>query len=172
MSAGPSAYERRASEQIHDWKNREQGWFGQTLRQIGWPFDRLGTGLKNAADAAGLSFVINRASAGLVRVLGDVAAWTVRPGAVYEKFRMDGHDVHQRTDLFALDLEEVDSVVGWLDAKYKGVALTEGAATGAVGAPGLVAAVRVCTAVATPSWREDSHIADEASAHALLPTLV
>ena len=63
------------------------------------------------------------------------AVWTVSPQAVYGKFRK----VRQRSDLFALDLEEVDKAIGWLDAKYKGVAFTEGAAAGAVGAPGLIA---------------------------------
>lgn len=139
MSRTPSDYERRAREQIHEWKDPRQGWFGQTMRQIGWPVDRLGTLLKSAADAAGLSNVISKALAGIVGVLGDTAAWTVSPEAVYGEFRKAGHDVRQRADLFALDLEQVDSAVGWLDAKYKGVAFTEGAAAGAVGAPGLIA---------------------------------
>ena len=131
----PSEYERRAREQIHEWKNPARGWFGQTLSQIGWPVDRLGTLLKSVADSVGLSDVINKALNGIVSVLADAALWTVSPQAVYGKFRK----VRQRSDLFALDLEEVDKAIGWLDAKYKGVAFTEGAAAGAVGAPGLIA---------------------------------
>ena len=40
---------------------------------------------------------------------------------------------------FALDPKQVDKAVGWLDAKYKGLAFTEGAAAGSVGAPGPIA---------------------------------
>ena len=139
MNGTPSDYERRAREQIHDWKNPAQGWFGQTMRQIGWPVDRLGTLLKNTADVAGLPDVINKALAGILGVLADATAWTVSPEAICGEFRKVGHDVRQRADLFALDLEQVDRAVGLLDAKYKGVAFTEGAAAGAVGAPGLIA---------------------------------
>ena len=147
MSAKPSDYERRAREQIHDWKNPEQGWFGQTMRQIGWPVDRLGSLLQNAADAAGLSDVISKALAGLVRVLTDAAAWAVRRDAVYAEFRTAGHDVRQPADLTALDLEQVDKAVGWLDAKYTGMAFMEGAAVGAAGAPGVIADIPALVAL-------------------------
>ena len=139
MSGRPSDYERRALERIHEWKDREQGWFGQTMRQIGWPVDRLGALLSSAADAAGLSDVITKALTGIVGVLADAAAWSVSQEATCKAFRKAGHDVRQHADLFALDLEQVDKVVGWLDAKYKSVAFTEGATTGAVGVPGLIA---------------------------------
>ena len=147
ISARLSDYERRTREQIHNWKNPEQGWFGQTMRQIGWPVDRLGSLLQNATDAAGLSDVISKALAGLVKVLTDAAAWAVRTEAVYAEFRNADHDVRQPADLFALDLEQVDKVVGWLDAKYTGIAFTEGAAAGAVGVPGLVADIPALVAL-------------------------
>ena len=147
MGARPSDYERRTREQIRDWKNPEQGWFGQTMRQIGWPVDRLGSLLQNATDAAGLSDVISKAIAGLVKGLTDAFAWTVRTETVYAEFRSAGHDVRQPADLFALDLEQVDKVVGWLDAKYTGMAFTEGAAAGATGVPGLVADIPTLVAL-------------------------
>ncbi len=138
MSAPPSGYEREAHEQIHEWKNPELGWFGQTMGVIGWPLDRLGTVIKNAGDTVGLGHVVNGALAGTVDVLGDAAAWTVSPEAVYEQFRKAGRGVQRRTDILELDLEQVDTVVGWLDTKYKGLAFAEGAAAGAVGVPGLI----------------------------------
>ena len=134
-----SDYERRAYEQIQAWKNPEQGWFGQKLSKIGWPVGRLSTVLKNAADAAGLIDVLAKALGGIVEVLGNVAAWTVRPEAVYEEFRNGGHDVHSSVDLFDLDLERVDKAVRWLDAKYTSLAFGEGAAAGTLGAPGVIA---------------------------------
>ena len=35
-NARASDYERNALEQIHQWKKPEQGWFGQTMQQVGW----------------------------------------------------------------------------------------------------------------------------------------
>ena len=139
MSAGPSAYERRASKQIHDWKNPGQGWFGQTTQQIGWPLVRLRTLLQDAAGTAGLYNASTKALGGIVGVLADAAAWTVRAEVVYSKYREAGHDVRRPADLFTIDLEHVDKVVGRLDAKYKAAAFSQGAAAGALGAPGLVA---------------------------------
>ena len=62
----------------------------------------------------------------------------MRRDAVYVEFREKGHDVHRHADVFKLDLEQVDAVVGRLDAKYTGLAFAEGAAAGAAGVPGLI----------------------------------
>ena len=141
--ASLSEYERAALKQIHEWKNPELGWFGQTMKQIGWPrpIDHLTTLLNNAGDAItqnALLDVINKALAGTVRVLGDAASWSVSPKARYSEYRKAEHDVHRRTDIFRLDLEDVDGIIGWLDAKYTGLAFAQGATTGAAGLPGLI----------------------------------
>ena len=121
----PSKYERRALERIHEWKNPELGWFGQTMQQIGWPgaMQDLGSFIGRAGDAVGataLFDVFNKAVAGTVSVLSDAAGSTIKPEAVHAAYRKAGHDVQQRTDVFCLDLERVDETVGRLDAKYKG----------------------------------------------------
>ena len=139
----PSDYERAAFDQIHEWKNPRLGWFGQTMKRIGWPspIDHLTTLLKNAGDAitqTALLNVINKALAGTVGVLGDAASWSVSPETGYAEYRKAGHGVHRRTDIFRLDLENVDGMIGWLDAKYKWLALTQGATAGAAGLPGLI----------------------------------
>ena len=139
MSGKPSNYENRAREQIGEWKKPDQGWFGQTMRQIGWPVDRVRALIGKAAAATGLHDVLAKALAGTLHVLGDAAAWAVRHDAVYVEFREKGHDVHLHADVFKLDLEQVDAVVGRLDAKYTGLAFAEGAAAGAAGVPGLIA---------------------------------
>ena len=141
MSGKPSDYENRAREQIGEWKKPDQGWFGQTMRQIGWPVDRVRALIGKAAAATGLHDVLAKALAGTLHVLGDAAAWAVRRDAVYVEFREKGHDVHRHADVFKLDLEQVDAVVGRLDAKYTGLAFAEGAAAGAAGVPGLIAEV-------------------------------
>ena len=56
----------------------------------------------------------------------------------FEEFRGDGHStVKAHKDIHDLDLEQIDKVVGFLGAKYKGIALVEGAGAGAVGIAGL-----------------------------------
>ena len=146
MSARLSVYERGAREQIREWKNPKPGWFGQSMREIAWPVDGLGTiirkatgTIKKASDKAGLNYVVNQALAGTVSLLSDVAACAVRRDTVYAKFRREGYDVHRHKDISRLDLEQVDAVVAWLDTKYKGLAFAEGMAAGATGLPGLIA---------------------------------
>jgi hypothetical protein len=76
---------------------------------------------------------IRGAVEGIISVANDAAQGSVRRNAIYAEYRSDGHEVNGPADMFALDLEAVDRTVGWLDAKYKGAALAEGAATGSIG---------------------------------------
>jgi hypothetical protein len=47
--------------------------------------------------------------------------------------RKNGHANGQKaTDITSLELEQIDKTVGWLDAKYKGIALVEGSSLGAI----------------------------------------
>ena len=134
MNKQPSDYERRALEQIHEWKTPKLTWFGQTMQVINWPLDKAGDFIM---ETPGLGYVIKKVIEGIVKVSNDVAQWSVRPEAIYEKFRTAGHDIHERPDIFSLDLEDVDRVVGRLDAKYKRLALVGGAAMGTAGAVGI-----------------------------------
>lgn len=81
--------------------------------------------------------VIKKSIEGLTSVCNDAAQWSVRPEAIFKEFRNDKHEVNHVKDISQLDLKEIDKVVGWLAAKYKGIALVEGAGTGATGAIGL-----------------------------------
>jgi hypothetical protein len=63
----------------------------------------------------------------------------VRPDAIFEEYRKAGHGVHAHADVRALDLEHVDRAVGWLGAKYRGIAFAEGAGFGAAGLLGIPA---------------------------------
>lgn len=120
MSGKPSDYDNRAREQMREWKKPEQGWFGQTMRQISWPVDRVRALIGNATAATGLHGVLAKMLAGRLRVLGDAAAWAVPCDAVYVEFREKGHDVHRQADVFKLDREQVNAVIGRLDAEYTG----------------------------------------------------
>ncbi len=131
----PSEYEQRALTEIHVWKNPEIGFFGQAMKIVNWPLDKAGD---LVLATPGVGDIIRLSIQGITSVCNDLALWTVRPEAIYEEFRGDGHtNINKPADIFALDLEHVDRVVGWLAAKYKGIALAEGAGAGFVGLPGI-----------------------------------
>lgn len=130
-----STYEKHALKEIHNWKNPEIGWFGQAMKIINQPLDKAGDLL---LDTPGVGFAIRKSIEGLTSICNDAAQWSVRPEAIFEEFRSAGHgDVKNHKDLIQLDLEDIDKVVGWLAAKYKGIALVEGAGTGTLGLPGI-----------------------------------
>jgi hypothetical protein len=85
-----------------------------------------------------VEWVVEKAIGGLVSLLNDFAHMTVRPEAIFEEYRKFGYEnVKSVNDIFSLDLEDADKVNGWLSAKYKTAATTEGAATGYFGLPGI-----------------------------------
>lgn len=127
-------YEREALKEIHEWKNPKLGWFGWAMQTINWPINKAG---ELVASTPGVDWILEKSIGGLVGVLNDAAQYTVRPEAIREDFRKAGHAVHTQDDIYGLGLEEVDRVIGWLGMKYKGLALAEGGATGAVGLPGI-----------------------------------
>jgi hypothetical protein len=136
MTKKPSQYEKEALQAIHAWKNPQRGWFGKALDVINWPLENAATVVTSTP---GIDWIIQKSLGGLVSLLNDLAHWSVRPDAICRDFRKCGHRVARPQDIFALDLEEVDHVIGWLAAKYKSVAATEGGATGVAGLPGIPA---------------------------------
>lgn len=131
-----SKYEEHALLEIHAWKNPKIGWFGQAMKVINKPLDKAGDML---LDSPGVGFALQKAIEGLTSVCNDAAQWSVRPEAIFSEFREAGHHkIKSHDDLDKLDLSEIDKVVGWLGAKYKGIALVEGVGAGAAGAAGLI----------------------------------
>lgn len=129
-----SDYECRAIKEIHDRKTPNLTWFGKAMTAINWP-------LSKAADAIlgdhAVGQAIQSAINGVVGLCNDVAQWSVRPDAVYEEFRDAGHDVEKSADIASLSLEDIDKAIGFLAAKYKGLAGVEGGVTGAAGVAGI-----------------------------------
>jgi hypothetical protein len=105
------------------------------MEVINWPLEKAGNLI---TEVPGVDWVVEKALGGLVGLLNDLAHWSVRPDAIYEEYRKAGFE-HIKTfkDIFSLDLEDADRVNGWLSAKYKTLATTEGAAAGYVGLPGI-----------------------------------
>lgn len=128
-------YDDQALREIHAWKDPELGWFGQAMRVINWPLDKAGDLL---LQTPGVGDAIRLSIQGLIGVCNDMAQWSVQRDSIYAEFRKAGHGrINKEADVFEIELEDVDKVVGWLDAKYKGIALVEGAAAGALGLPGI-----------------------------------
>jgi EcsC protein family len=130
-----SHYDQRALREIHAWKNPEIGWFDQAMKASNWPLDNTGD-LILATPALGDA--IKLAIQGLTGVCNDIAQWSVRPEVIYEEYRKAGHPgITKPADVLAMELEQVDRAIGWLDSKYKGIALVGGAGAGSVGLLGI-----------------------------------
>lgn len=136
MKDGNSEYDRRAIAEIHQWKTPELSWFGQAMRTIDWPLSKA-TDLIMEHHLIGEA--IKAAISGVMSVCNDCAQWSVRQDAIYDEFRQAGHPVETPADVTSLRLEEIDKIVGFLAAKYKGFAGVEGAAAGLIGLPGIIA---------------------------------
>ncbi len=128
-------YDDRALQEIRAWKNPELGWFGHAMRVINWPLDRTGDLI---LATPGLGDAIKLSIQGLTGVCNDVAQWSVQKDAIYAEFRKAGYaGINKEADVFDIKLEDIDKMLGWLAAKYKGIALAEGAGAGAAGLPGI-----------------------------------
>lgn len=140
----PSDYERRALREIQRWKEPKMGWFGATVR-------RVNATLHSATDlirkVPGVDWTIDNVVAGLLRVTNEIVQDSVWTDGVYTDYHAAGHAVSAPTDIHRLDLEHVDSVMYGLDAKYRGVAAAEGAATGYAGAAGILPDVVALVAI-------------------------
>jgi hypothetical protein len=148
-------YDQQALKAIHIWKNPEIGWFDQAMTILNWPLDKAGDFI---LATPGIGDAIKKSIQGITSVCNDLAQWSISTEGIYAEIRNAGHpDVRGSSDLVSLKLEQIDRIVGWLDAKYKAIALVEGAACGAAGLPGIppdvvaiiTLALRVCGEYAT-----------------------
>lgn len=123
-----SDYEKRALAQIHAWKNPEQTWFDTAMVYVNKPLALVG----QAADKIpGFSETCSKAMNGVVGLVNDASQWSVRPSAILEDLSaISKQDITRLDQIPLLDLEIVDRSIGWLDTKYEGIALVEGAAAG------------------------------------------
>ena len=141
----PSEYELKAIRAIHEWKNPKLGWFGKTMEVINWPLSKAALAIKKVPGVQWtidkgtppIEWVLQKTVGGLVTLLNDGAQWSVRPRAVYADFAKSGIQIGSHRDILALDLEQIDRALGWLDVKYKTIAAAEGGSTGAAGLPGI-----------------------------------
>lgn len=134
MTTEMSNYERRALQEIREWRNPKPTLLRKVGAALNKPFDLAGEAVMKIP---GAEVAIAKSIGGLVSLLNEGAQSTVRPEAVYREYRSAGSRVTRPADVFELDLEQVDAAIGFLGAKYKTLGAAEGAAAGALGLPGI-----------------------------------
>lgn len=79
----------------------------------------------------GFAETCSKSMNGVVGLVNDASQWSVRPSAILEDLSVMSKQTITRLDQIPLlDLEVIDRSIGWLDTKYEGIALVEGAAAG------------------------------------------
>ncbi|MCB9678218.1 MAG: hypothetical protein H6737_24165 [Alphaproteobacteria bacterium] len=74
-----------------------------------------------------MNWLIANVLGGLLGMLNDGAAWTVRQKAILRRFDLPAERL---TDVHTRDLEEIDAAVGFLAAKHKLLAAGNGRSRG------------------------------------------
>ena len=123
-----SDYEKRALEQIHTWKNPRQTWFDTAMQYVNKPLVLAGQAVDKIP---GFTEACSKAMQGIVGLVNDASQWSVRPNAILaELSTVSGQQITRLDQVRLLDLQHIDKAIGWLDSKYEGVALVEGAVAG------------------------------------------
>lgn len=142
MKCKMSKYERNALKEIRAWKTPSDGWLHKAWELVSWPIEK-GAGL--ALSTPYIGEAVTKSVAGIIGLVNDGAGYSVRTASIYREFRKAGHEVSSFQDIQTLDLEDVDRVIGYLAAKYKGLAMVSGATAGTIGTlvpgPGTAAAI-------------------------------
>jgi hypothetical protein len=125
-----SDYEKRALTQIHAWKNPQQTWFDTAMVYVNKPFAIAGQAVDKIP---GFTETCAKAMNGVVGLVNDASQWSVRPSAILKELSdISDEEITQLGQVQLLDLQVIDRSIGWLDTKYEGIALVEGAAAGGV----------------------------------------
>jgi hypothetical protein len=129
-----SAYERDAHDAIVQWKELPEGTLERLSKRFFNPLGGVTGWLLKGPLGEGLGGVLMTT----LTVVNDGASWTINKDAIFAKFNQAGSTrVRAAKDIFKLDLETVDEVVGRLDVGYVVAGVLEGAATGLEGGLGL-----------------------------------
>jgi hypothetical protein len=138
-------YDIAALEEIKRWKSSDSSekespvWVRNVKRWINKPLRVVKDSARSLLDNK-LTDIVNKAFLGIVSVLNDGAALSVRTNSILKEFRKKGHySVEEISEVHNLELKQVEKVVGYLDAKYRFSALIEGAGVGLFGGFAMVA---------------------------------
>lgn len=124
-----SEYEKRALTQIHAWKNPQPTWFDAAMVYVNKPLALAGQAVEKIP---GFTETCGKAATGIVGLVNDFSQWSVRPSAILEELSViSNKQITELDQIPTVDLHVVDRAIGWLDTKYEGIALVEGATAGA-----------------------------------------
>lgn len=125
-----SDYENRALAQIHAWKNPQQTWIDAAMTYVNKPFAIAGQAIDKIP---GFTETCTKAMNGIVGLVNDASQWSVRPSAIFKDLSdVSQQEITRLDQIPLLDLQVIDRSIGWLDTKYEGIALVEGAAAGSL----------------------------------------
>lgn len=117
----------------------------KVMSYINYPIEKF---VDKVSGVQGIDWIMNKSVTGLFSLVNDFSHKSVRPEAIYDEYRDNGHDhIYEPSNIFTLDLEHVDKVVGFLAAKYKTLAIGQGAGCGYAGAPGIPVDIVALTAL-------------------------
>jgi len=123
-----SNYEKGALEQIHAWKNPQKTWFDTAMIYVNRPLALAGEAVDKIP---GFTETCAKATNGIVGLVNDASQWSVRPSVILKDLSdVSKQEITQLEQIPFLDLQLIDRSIGWLDTKYEGIALVEGAAAG------------------------------------------
>lgn len=121
--------------QIELWKRpATEGLFSSVGKVFAWPVEQAESFVMSIP---GIDELVRRTTTSLVTLLNSAAQWSVRPDLIHVEYRKAGYQVRSAADIYELDLEDVDRVIGLLGAKYISLSTVEGAGTGAMGLVGV-----------------------------------
>ena len=130
-----SAYELRALEELHSWKNPPETWMTRAKLKASESWNAV---TDMVHKIPGVDWAMENVISGVLELTNEITQDSVWTEAVIKDFHSKGHEISHLSDVHELDLEEVDLVLSGLDKKYIGLASVEGVATGAAGAAGIV----------------------------------
>ncbi|WP_421250097.1 EcsC family protein [Aeromonas sp. 600584] len=128
-----SDYERSALLQIHAWKNPQPTFFDKALSYVNTPLEFVGKYIPVPFEQTSAAFVdaCTKSMNGIVNLVNDGSQWSVRPNAIFEELsEVSKQKISSIEQIALLDLHLIDKSIGWLDTKYEGIALVEGAVAG------------------------------------------
>ena len=130
-----SPYEQAAWAEIQGWLEPDASLRARLGKWATAPFSAAGAA---AFAAPGLGAALQTVTEAAVQAATRLGHATVRPDAVCAAYREAGFPVAAVSHVAELELAAVDGRLAGRAAKYGALALTEGAATGALGLPGLL----------------------------------
>ncbi len=123
----PSSYEIQHTKEIHIYKNPQIGFFDYASGFLNKPIEKIYELVMKIPYA---EEAIKKSIGGLINLLNDGAHWTVRQDSILRVYQDQNLQISSLEEVQFLDLKDVDKAIGFLAAKYKTIAFTEGGLAG------------------------------------------